>query len=181
MKTLSDLLLPVLIFGLLLAAGWKRLDVLEGFARGARQGMEVAVRVLPNLAGMLCAIALMRESGLLGLLCHICAPVLTRLGLPAEAAQRFGLSGHAGNPAGALRPGQRRGHDGLHRHGLQRDDFLYPVRVFQRREGQTGGLCGPLLPYGDAGRGLAGGKAAFRRLKALKTRVFPLTARQKPL
>ena len=30
MKTLSDLLLPVLIFGLLLAAGWKRLDVLEG-------------------------------------------------------------------------------------------------------------------------------------------------------
>ena len=86
MKTLSDLLLPVLIFGLLLAAGWKRLDVLEGFARGARQGMEVAVRVLPNLAGMLCAIALMRESGLLGLLCHICAPFLTRLGLPAEVA-----------------------------------------------------------------------------------------------
>ena len=86
MKTLSDLLLPVLIFGLLLAAGWKRLDVLEGFARGARQGMEVAVRVLPNLAGMLCAIALMRESGLLGLICHICAPVLTRLGLPAEVA-----------------------------------------------------------------------------------------------
>lgn len=86
MKTLSDLLLPVLIFGLLLAAGWKRLDVLEGFARGARQGMEVAVRVLPNLAGMLCAIALMRESGLLWLLCHICAPVLTRLGLPAEVA-----------------------------------------------------------------------------------------------
>ena len=71
----------MLIFGLLLAAGWKRLDALEGFIRGARQGMEVAVRVLPNLAGMLCAIALMRESGLLGLLCHICAPVL-----PAEVA-----------------------------------------------------------------------------------------------
>ena len=35
---------------------------------------------------MLCAIALMRESGLLGLLCHICAPVLTRLGLPAQVA-----------------------------------------------------------------------------------------------
>lgn len=86
MKTISDLLLPLLILLLLLAAGWKGLDALEGFIRGARQGMEVAVRVLPNLAGMLCAIALMRESGLLGLLCHICAPVLTRLGLPAEVA-----------------------------------------------------------------------------------------------
>ena len=42
MKTLSDLLLPVLIFGLLLAAGWKRLDALEGFIRGARQGMAVS-------------------------------------------------------------------------------------------------------------------------------------------
>ena len=67
MKTISDLLLPLLILLLLLAAGWKGLDALEGFIRGARQGMEVAVRVLPNLAGMLCAIALMRESGLLGL------------------------------------------------------------------------------------------------------------------
>ena len=66
MKTISDLLLPLLILLLLLAAGWKGLDALEGFIRGARQGMEVAVRVLPNLAGMLCAIALMRESGLLG-------------------------------------------------------------------------------------------------------------------
>ena len=46
MKTISDLLLPLLILLLLLAAGWKGLDALEGFARGARQGMEVAVRVL---------------------------------------------------------------------------------------------------------------------------------------
>lgn len=61
MKTISDLLLPLLILLLLLAAGWKGLDALEGFIRGARQGMEVAVQVLPNLAGMLCAIALMRN------------------------------------------------------------------------------------------------------------------------
>ena len=189
MKTISDLLLPLLILLLLLAAGWKGLDALEGFIRGARQGMEVAVRVLPNLAGMLCAIALMRESGLLGLLCHICAPVLTRLGLPAEVAPLVlvrplsgsASAGHAGDPAGALRPGQRRGHDGLHRHGFQRDNLLHAVRVFQRGEGQTGGLCGCLFPCGNAGRGLAGGTAAQRRLKALKTRVFPLTARQKPL
>ena len=45
MKTISDLLLPLLILLLLLAAGWKRLDALEGFIRGARQGMEVAVRM----------------------------------------------------------------------------------------------------------------------------------------
>ena len=81
MKTISDLLLPLLILLLLLAAGWKGLDALEGFIRGARQGMEVAV-----LAGMLCAIPLMRESGLLGLLCHACAPALKLLGLPAQVA-----------------------------------------------------------------------------------------------
>ena len=39
MKTISDLLLPLLIFCLLLAAGWKRMDALEGFIRGTRQGM----------------------------------------------------------------------------------------------------------------------------------------------
>lgn len=51
MKTLSDLLLPVLIFGLLLAAGWKRLDVLEGFGARSPSGHGGTVRVLPNLRG----------------------------------------------------------------------------------------------------------------------------------
>ena len=38
MKTISDLLLPLLILLLLLAAGWKGLDALEGFIAGSPAG-----------------------------------------------------------------------------------------------------------------------------------------------
>ncbi|MDD3335594.1 MAG: nucleoside recognition domain-containing protein [Eubacteriales bacterium] len=83
---LNDLLLPVLILLLLCAAAWKRLPLYDLFVSGAGEGVKVAVKVLPNLAGMLCAISLMEASGLTNALCDLCGPVLRLMGLPPEVA-----------------------------------------------------------------------------------------------
>ena len=83
---MEDWLLPLAILALLTAAGWKRLPVYDLFAEGAKSGMRTAVQVLPNLAAMLCAISLMRASGLMDVLCNACAPVFAWFGLPAETA-----------------------------------------------------------------------------------------------
>lgn len=77
---------PALMLALLTAAVWKRLAVYDLFVAGAKEGMRTAVQVLPNLAAMLCAISMMRASGLLDALCGVCAPALLRLGLPPEIA-----------------------------------------------------------------------------------------------
>ena len=53
---------------------------------GAREGIGVAVRVLPNLAAMLVAVERMRASGLMDALCGLAAPVFEWLGLPGEVA-----------------------------------------------------------------------------------------------
>ena len=83
---MSQLVIPLLMLLLLLAAAWKRLPVYDLFVEGARSGVKVAVQVLPNLAAMLCAIRLMQTSGLMNVLCGICAPLFTLIGLPAETA-----------------------------------------------------------------------------------------------
>lgn len=83
---LSDLLIPGLIVVLLCAAAWKKLPMYDLFVAGAKEGLQTAIQVLPNLAAMLCAITLMQASGLMDALCALCAPLLKWLGLPAEVA-----------------------------------------------------------------------------------------------
>lgn len=79
-------LLPALLLWLLGAAAWKRLPMYDLFVAGAKNGLRVALMVLPNLAAMLVAISLMRASGLMDALCALCAPVFRLAGLPAEVA-----------------------------------------------------------------------------------------------
>ncbi|MEG0742699.1 MAG: spore maturation protein [Clostridia bacterium] len=83
---LNNLLLPVLLLWLLTVAAWKRLKMYDLFVEGAKEGLHVAVRVLPNLAAMLIAISLMQASGLMEALCALCAPAFEWLGLPAQVA-----------------------------------------------------------------------------------------------
>lgn len=83
---MNDWIVPVLIAMLLGLAAWKRLPVYDLFVRGAGMGLNTAVQVLPNLAAMLCAIALMRASGLMDALCRLCRPAFAAIGLPPETA-----------------------------------------------------------------------------------------------
>lgn len=81
-----DLLWPILLMLLLGAAAWKRLPVYDLFVSGAKEGMAVAVQVLPSLAAMLVAVTLMERTGLIAQICQWCAPLLDFLGLPKEVA-----------------------------------------------------------------------------------------------
>ncbi len=86
LQRVEILLIPLLLLWLLLAAAWKRLPVYDLFVQGSKEGLQVAVRVLPNLAAMLVAISLFRASGCLDLLVRWAAPLFGLLGLPAEVA-----------------------------------------------------------------------------------------------
>lgn len=99
---MSDWIMPVLILALLLWALWKRLPVYDLFVSGAQKGIRTAVQVLPNLAAMLCAIALMQASGLMDALCRLCAPAFSLLGLPVETAPLVLLRPLSGSGALAM-------------------------------------------------------------------------------
>lgn len=86
MQGIQVMLIPLLLLWLLAAAAWKRLPVYDLFLSGCKEGMQVALRVLPNLAAMLVALGMFRVSGCQEALTQLCAPVFSLLGLPPEVA-----------------------------------------------------------------------------------------------
>lgn len=61
------LLFSIIIFFILLAI-WRNVNVYESFIEGAKEGFDVAVRIIPYLVGILVAIAVFRTSGALDMI-----------------------------------------------------------------------------------------------------------------
>ncbi|MBR5095085.1 MAG: spore maturation protein [Oscillospiraceae bacterium] len=68
----------------MLTAACRGVDVYEALLTGARRGLRTAAEILPALAVLFPAIALLRASGLLDLLERWLAPLLQALGVPPE-------------------------------------------------------------------------------------------------
>ena len=77
--------MPVLVLVMLLIGVTGRVRVYEATVAGAREGLEVGIRIVPFLVVILAAVAMFRASGLLDLLISALAPVTSLVGFPAEA------------------------------------------------------------------------------------------------
>ncbi|MFP6663367.1 MAG: nucleoside recognition domain-containing protein [Deltaproteobacteria bacterium] len=82
---LQTWLFPLLIVGLLLIGIRGRVRVYESMVAGAREGLEVAARIVPYLVGILVAVGMFRASGALDLIIGAIDPITSRIGLPAAA------------------------------------------------------------------------------------------------
>ena len=65
-KVVSNLILFSIIVGFIIAALRKRVDVYDAFIEGAKGGIETSLKIIPYLVGMLVAISVLRNSGILG-------------------------------------------------------------------------------------------------------------------
>lgn len=83
---MTDLLIPALVVFAVLSALARRVNVYEAFVQGAREGLETLLSILPYLAAILTAVALLRGSGAMDALTGLLAPLLNRLGIPEETA-----------------------------------------------------------------------------------------------
>jgi spore maturation protein SpmA len=77
---IPGLLVAILTFGIL-----RKVRVYEAFVDGARDGFNVALRIIPYLVAILVAVAMLRESGALALLITPLGALTGPFGLPAEA------------------------------------------------------------------------------------------------
>lgn len=84
LTAISHMIIPLLLAGIPLYAFVKGVPVFEIFTKGAAEGVETALRILPFLLGMLVAIAVFRSSGLADMLCRLLAPLTDALGIPPE-------------------------------------------------------------------------------------------------
>ena len=99
-ESISYAILPCLIALILIYASYKKVPVYETFPQGAKQGFEVAVRIIPYLIAMMVSVAMFRASGAMDLLVQLLKPLLEWLGMPAELlplALMRSLSGSGAN------------------------------------------------------------------------------------
>ena len=76
------------IIMLFLFAGWfKKVDVYDAFIEGAKQGFEIAIKLIPYLLAMLVAIGLLRSSGVLDGLLSLLEYFFTALGFNTDFIQ----------------------------------------------------------------------------------------------
>jgi spore maturation protein SpmA len=84
-KALSPWILPGLMAGFLVFGAVRRVKIYEVFVDGAKEGFQVALRIIPYLVAILVAVGMLRASGALDLLVGALSPITGRFGLPAEA------------------------------------------------------------------------------------------------
>jgi spore maturation protein SpmA len=115
---------PALVAGILMF-GWVRgVKVYDSLVGGAKEGFQVALRIIPYLVAILVMVGMLRAAGGIDLLVRYLGPITTGFGMPAEAL-----------PMALLRPFSGSGAYGvmaaiMEQHGA--DSFIgYMVSTFQ--------------------------------------------------
>ena len=78
---LSNGLILVILFLIVLGGLYKRIDVFDAFIQGAKGGFETAVRIIPYLVGMLVAISMLRNCGAFDALINGIKQLVAALGM----------------------------------------------------------------------------------------------------
>ncbi|MCM3571721.1 MULTISPECIES: spore maturation protein [Mesobacillus] len=76
--------IPVLIAFILIYGTYKKVPTYESFVEGGKEGIKMAVSIMPFLVGMMVAIAVFRASGALDVMVNWIRPGLEMVGIPAE-------------------------------------------------------------------------------------------------
>lgn len=84
-ESLSPWILPMLMVGFLVFGMIRKVRIYEAFVEGAKEGFEVALRIIPYMVAILVAVGMLKASGALGMLVQALGVFTGPLGLPAEA------------------------------------------------------------------------------------------------
>ncbi len=84
-QNISGWIVPGLMIALLSFGIWRRVPVYEAFVNGAKDGFQVAIKIIPYLVAIMIAIGMLRGSGVLEIVANSIGHYTAALGMPAEA------------------------------------------------------------------------------------------------
>jgi spore maturation protein SpmA len=84
-RAASPWVIPGLMVGFLVFGFARRVRIYEVFVEGAKEGFQVAVKIIPYLVAILVAVGMFRASGAMEAMVHVLGPLTGKIGLPPEA------------------------------------------------------------------------------------------------
>lgn len=81
---ISIWLIPSIILIVLVTATIKKVPSYEVFVEGSKEGIQIAITLLPFLLGMMVSIAIFQASGAMGAILKVFEPLMSMVGVPEE-------------------------------------------------------------------------------------------------
>lgn len=89
MEMISVIVIPLFIVFVIIYGLFRKVKVYDAFGEGAKEGLELVIKILPFICTMMVAISVFRESGLLELLSKAISKPLSFLHIPPEIVSLF--------------------------------------------------------------------------------------------
>ena len=109
MEPFSSWILPLLLMAAALWGCRRRVDVYDALVCGGKNGLHVAVSILPALTALLTAVYMLRASGALDGLTHLLAPLVIRplsgsgaLAAGSDLMRQYGTDSYIGRCAAVM-------------------------------------------------------------------------------
>ena len=83
LSALSEFMIPLLIFYIVLMGICAKKNVYENFMKGAKDGLYLVVKIMPTMIAMLVAVNVLRASGFLEFLAELLMPLAEKMQFPA--------------------------------------------------------------------------------------------------
>ena len=80
----TDMIIPMVIFGIVCYGCLMKIDVYDTFIKGAKSGFFTVIRIMPTLVGLMVAVGVLRASGFLDLLAELIGRFTKYVGFPGE-------------------------------------------------------------------------------------------------
>ena len=84
-KAVSDWLIPMIVGAILVFGYLKNVKIYETLVKGAKEGFDTAVRIIPFMVAIFAAVGMFKASGAMDIMIRALNPVTSLVGLPAEA------------------------------------------------------------------------------------------------
>jgi spore maturation protein SpmA len=123
---ISHWLMPILILLIITYGVGRGVKVYEAVTEGAKQGFDIAIRIIPFLVAILVAIGMFRASGAMEVVTNLLSPLTNLIGMPAEVL-----------PMALLRPLSGGGAFGIMSELIERSPDSYTAFVASTMMGST--------------------------------------------
>ena len=84
-KAVSDWLIPMIVVVILVFGYLKNVKIYETLVKGAKEGFDTAVRIIPFMVAIFAAVGMFKASGAMDIMIRALNPVTNLVGMPAEA------------------------------------------------------------------------------------------------
>lgn len=81
---ISTIAMPVIIFIIVFSGLSEKKKTFDLFLKGAKEGIEITLKIFPTLVGLFLAIGMLRNSGMIDIIIKVLNPILIKFNIPSE-------------------------------------------------------------------------------------------------